>query len=436
LVRELPLDAVFTIGGGNMAREVATSATTDTAHPGPEKYLARQPIFDRRESLFGYELLLRAGLENYFKAADPERVSELVVDNYLLFGIDTLTGGRRAFVNFNREALVRDYASLLPRERIVVEILEDVRPDTEVLAACRRLKRSGYLIALDDFLTFERSGPLISFADIVKVDFQRTTENERRIIAECLGARGVKLLAEKVEQPEDVQKAMEMGYTLFQGFFYCRPQILMAREVPGFRPNYIRMIRAVNRRDLDLREIEQILKQEPSLLFKLLRYLNSAYFYLCQEVTSIRHALALLGEENIRKWTFVVAMVDLAKDRPDELVAISLVRARFCELAAQRLKQRNREIDLFLLGLLSTLDAIVGRALPSLLQEMPVAEELKIALQGGNNRFRHILDLVLAYEHADWQQVRACAEILCLNEAEVPDWYLQSVEWTRRIFRS
>jgi EAL and modified HD-GYP domain-containing signal transduction protein len=419
-----------------MPAELTTAEANAGISHGIEKYLARQPIFDRREAVFGYELLLRSSLENFFKPLDPGRVSELQVDNYLLFGLETLTGGRRAFVNFNREALVRDYAFLLPRERIVVEILEDVHPDADVIAACQRLKHSGYLIALDDFVPSGQMESLVSFANIVKVDFLRTSDQDRRMIAKWLAPLGIKLLAEKIEHREDIGSALETGYSLFQGFFYCKPQVLTARDIPGFRPNYARMLRAVSRRELNLLEIEQILKQEPSLLYKLLRYLNSAYFYLCQEVTSIRHALALLGEDNIRRWTYVVALVDLAKDKPDELVVVSLVRARFCELLAPRLGLRNRETDLFLLGLLSAMEAIVGREMAALLEEVPLAEDVKEALTGTANRFRCVLDITLGYERGDWQQVHAAEVGLGLGESQVPDLYLQSVEWTRRIYRN
>jgi EAL and modified HD-GYP domain-containing signal transduction protein len=337
-------------------------------------------------------------------------------------------------VNFNREALLRDYASLLPRERIVIEILENVYPDADVLAACQKLKHSGFLIALDDFVPSNQTEPLVNFADIVKVDFLRTSDQDRRMIAKWLSPLGIKLLAEKIERREDIGGALETGYSLFQGHFYCKPQIITTRDIPGFRPNYVRLLRAVSRRELNLAEIEQILKQEPSLLYKLLRYLNSAYFYLCQEVTSIRHALALLGEDNIRKWTYVVALVDLAKDKPDEVVVISLVRARFCELLAPHLDLSNRETDLFLLGLLSAMETIIGREMAALLEEVPLAEEVREALIGTVNLFRHVLDIPLGYERGDWQQVHDAEMRLGLSGSQVPDLYLQSVEWTRRIY--
>ncbi len=396
--------------------------------------MARQPIFDQSRSVLGYELLFRTSLENYFHPASGGNTSECVVDNCLLFGLDALTGGRKAFVNFTREALIHDYPMLLPREQIVVEILEDVRPDEQVLAACRRLKNAGYTIALDDFVFSQAGHSLTGFADIIKVDFLTTAPAEREALACQFSPLGVKMLAEKVETQKDIVIAQKMGYTYFQGYFFCKPQMMSAREVPGFKLNYLRMLHAINRTHLDLHEVERILRQEPSLLMKLLRYLNSAYFGLRGEVTSIRHALTLLGENNVRKWMSVVALLDLAEDKPAELVVTSLLRARCCELLARPLRMPERETDLFLLGLLSVMDAVLGRRMVDVLAEMPVVEEVKTALLGSSNRLRTVLDAVIAQEMGNWHHLRICAEQMRLDENLLPQTYLQAVQWQRDIF--
>ncbi|MBM3791225.1 MAG: HDOD domain-containing protein [Acidobacteria bacterium] len=417
-----------------MASNPSSVQSESGADCGVEKYLARQPIFDRKEAVIGYELLLRSGLDNFFPSQGVLHASEMALDNYFVFGLETLTGGRRAFVNFNRSALVGGYPGLLPKERIVVEILETVFPDPEVIIACRSLKEAGYCVALDDFVYSEQAAPLLDFADIVKIDFLATTLEEKRTVRDKTLSRGIQLLAEKVETHDDILAAVEMGCSYFQGHFYCRPQILKRRDVPGFRPNYLRLLRAVNRDAINLQEIEQIFKQEPSLLYKLLRYLNSAYFSFLSRINSIRHALSLLGEINLRRWTSVVALVEMAGNRPQELVVLSLSRARFCELLAMPLRLRGREIELFMLGLFSTLDVIVGRDMTSALREVPLSQDVKDALTFRENRFARVLDLLLAYEKADWSTVQDLAGELGLIEAVIPDCYLQSVEWTRQIF--
>jgi c-di-GMP-related signal transduction protein len=401
---------------------------------GIQKFMARQPIFDQSRSVLGYELLFRTSLENYFHPASGGNTSECVVDNCLLFGLNALTGGRKAFVNFAREALIQDYPMLLPREQIVVEILEDVRPDDQVLAACRRLKNAGYTIALDDFMFSQAGHSLTGFADIIKVDFLTTAPAEREALARQFSPLGIKMLAEKVETQNDIVIAQKMGYSYFQGYFFCKPQMMSAREVPGFKLNYLRMLHAINRTHLDLPEVERILRQEPSLLMKLLRYLNSAYFGLRGQVTSIRHALTLLGENNVRKWTSVVALLDLAEDKPAELIVTSLLRARCCELLARPLRMPERETDLFLLGLLSVMDAVLDRRMVDVLAEMPVVEEVKTALLGSSNRLRTVLDAVIAQELGNWHQLRICAEQMKVDENLLPQSYLQAVQWQRDIF--
>jgi c-di-GMP-related signal transduction protein len=225
-----------------------------------------------------------------------------------------------------------------------------------------------------------------------------------------------------------------MGYSYFQGYFFCKPQMMSAREVPGFKLNYLRLLHAVNRTNLELPEVEKILRQEPSLLMKLLRYLNSAYFGLRGQITSIRHALTLLGENNVRKWTSVVALLDLANDKPAELVVTSLVRARFCELLARPLRMLERETDLFLLGLLSVMDAVQGCSMVSFLAEMPVVDEVRAALLGNSNRLRTVLDSVIAQEMGNWHDLRICAEQMGVDEDVLPQTYLQAVQWQRDSF--
>ncbi len=405
------------------------------AEQSVDRYLARQPIFDRQDSVLGYELLFRSGLDNFFGQQDASKPSECHLDNFLLFGMETLTGGHRAFINFTRNDLVRDLPTLFPRERVVVEILESTLADAEVIAACRRLKQAGYLIALDDFALSPRSEPFLPFADVVKVDFRTTRQNEREALARHLAPRGIKLLAEKVETHEDVLAARESGYNYFQGYFYCRPLIVSTSGLSGFKPNYMRILQTVNRPEMNLREVEEILKQEPSLLYKLLRYLNSAYFGLRAEVTSIRHALALLGEQNLRKWISVTAMVHLAHNKPSELIMTSLVRARFCESLAEPLGIRARETDLFLLGLMSTMDAVLGRYMTQIVCEVPLADDVRAALLNERGRFHDVLSVAVGLEKGAWEEISQPIARLRLDEASIPGTYLGVVGWTTRIFQ-
>ena len=213
-----------------------------------DAFVARQPIFDRKLGVFGYELLFRSGPEGGFPVGtDIDYASSRTVsDSMTLMGLDTVARGKHAFLNVSRSILVGDLAMTMPKNRVVVELLESIEPDDEVLAACRRLKSAGYLIALDDFVERPHDADLVALADFIKVDFRSTTTESRGQLARKLIGRGIKMLAEKVETQEELAEAVPAGYTFFQGYFFSRPTIVAARDIPGFRLNYLRLLQELN----------------------------------------------------------------------------------------------------------------------------------------------------------------------------------------------
>ena len=400
-----------------------------------KKFVARQPIFDPHQKVYAYELLFRSGMDNFFEASDPDQAStSVIVDSLLLMGMEKLTGGDRAFINCTRNVLIKGYAALLPKDKVVVEILESVEPDDEVVGACLRLKRAGFMLALDDFIYEERLEPFLPLIDFVKIDFRETTEMDRRALVEKLSPRGIKMVAEKVETMSELHQASEMGYTYFQGYFFSKPEIIVAKDIPGYKLNYLRVLQAVNQPEINLVELENIIKLEASLTYKLLRYLNSAFFGFRTEIRSIHHALALLGEEELKKWASLIAMAAMGADKPPELVVSVIVRAVFCESLAPRIGMMNRSNDLFLLGMMSLIDAVLDRPLPEILEKMPISHEVKEALLGVENRFRDVYETVIAYEAAEWRSFAEKARKLNLDEETVPDLYLKSVEWAKNTF--
>ncbi len=416
-----------------MRQNPESEALPPETSPNHQKFLARQPIFDRQGVALGYEILFRSSLNNYFQSQPGKDMSMFVVDNYLLFGLEALTGGKKAFLNFTRDALIQDYAALLSKKHVVVEVLEDIQPDEEVLAACQRLKKAGYTIALDDFVSGPRMDALIPYADIIKVDFRATPPEVQESLVRRFTPQGIHMLAEKVETREDVERARQLGYSLFQGYFFCRPQMLSKRDIPGLKLNYLRILKAINQPEIDLHEVEAVLRQEPSLLYKLLRYLNSANFALRSRITSIRHALALLGENYLRKWTSVAAISDLAGDKPPELISTALVRARFCEQLALPLGLQRRETDLFLLGLMSVMDAVLDRPMNNVVAEIHLPDEVTAALLGEKNRLRPALESAIAQENGDWEGIKSCVEQMGFDEAKFPETYIQAIQWISKL---
>ncbi|MFY9646019.1 MAG: HDOD domain-containing protein [Terriglobales bacterium] len=403
-----------------------SAASHQLALPG-QRFVARQPIFDRVQKVYGYEILFRNGVEDFFNA-DPELAARSTLDSSLLFGIDTLCDHRRAFVNCTREVLFKDLITLLPPSQAVAEILETVEPEERVVAACKRLKASGYLIALDDFAPNDPRIPLVEFADIIKVDIRATRPEERAGMMRRFGSPKCKMLAEKVETPHEFQQARDMGFAYFQGYFFCRPEVVVGHEVPASRLHYMRLLEMVSRAEVDMRELENLLKQEASISYRLLRYLNSPLFGFSLEIKSIRHAMAVLGEREMRRWIRLIVTVGAAEQRCNELVLMGLTRARFCELLSGRL---NSESDLFLMGLLSIMDAILEVTMEALLEQLPVQRETKAALLGQDSGLRPLYRLMLAQESGEWSESTSLAKQLKLTDEEVASTWFQSLQWAQ-----
>ena len=397
-------------------------------------FVARQPIFDQGEKVFAYELLFRCGPENIFKSDNPDRASVAVLEKLLSFGSNSLADGRRAFLNCTRDFLLKEYATLLPRKETVLEILENVEPDSEVLGACRRLKDAGYVIALDDFTYAQKFEPFIEITDIIKVDFVSTPLAVRKMLVEKFVPRGIRMLAEKVETREEFRQAAKMGYELFQGYFFCKPQMLPGRTLPAYKVHYLQILQAVSQPEIDMAELQRVIERDASLSYKLLRYVNSALFDFRQEVRSMRHALALMGQTELRKWASVAAMIEIAQDKPPELLVASLTRARFCEQVASKIGMANRGSEFFLTGLFSLMDAIVGRPLNSLLSEVTLPGPVKAALLGEDNRHRWVYELFLAYDQGRWTDAKQWSAKLKLSEALIPNVYVSSLEWVTQVF--
>ncbi len=398
------------------------------------RFIARQPILDARKNLFAYELMFRSGTENYFCAArtEPESSSEMI-SNFLLFGVEELTGGRKAFMNFTRNLLVENYSTLMPSEQAVIEIPEDVRPDDQVVRACRFLKSLGYMLALNGLIYNDRISPLITIADIVKVDTQSTPPNTCRRLAHLLPPKGIKLLADKVETHDQFRASLAMGYSYFQGTFFYKPEIAAGRDIPTLRLNYLNLLQEINKADPDFAHIERAIMREPALCFKLFRYLNSAAFYFRSEVNSVKHALALLGLRELRKWISMVVLAGMAAGKSAALISTSVLRARFCEEIGRAGSIGARLDELYLLGLFSLLDGILDRPLGDLLGELAISEEIEAALLGKDCRLKPVYDLVVAYESGDWHRVSELAAALGLRDDAIADAYLAGVQWAHKV---
>ncbi len=398
-------------------------------------FIARQPILDLKQNLYGYELLFRDSFQNFFTSGNPDQASaSTVASAAFTFDWDNLTDGHMVFVNATRSMLLGDSIGVLPPTHTVIEILETVKPDKQVLAACRRWKNEGFRMALDDFVYSRDHEPLMQLADVIKVDILNSDEKYHQMMAKTCVDRGITPLAEKVENFAEFQKTREMGYSLFQGYFFARPEILTHRDIPTTKLAQLELLRQLQNQDLDLDKLEQLLRRNVGLSYKLLRYINSAFFALPIEVRSVRHALTLLGEMEVRKWASLVVLAGLVENKPEAIIIQAIFRAKFLEGLAPLCSFEKRSQDLFLMGLFSLLDALLDQPMDQVLKTMPLSLDMKEALISQEGRLGALLSLCFAYEQGQWKQFSVLAKLLNLDEEYVPGVYNEAVTWAKSGF--
>lgn len=399
-----------------------------------EFFLARQPIFDEKQRVYAYELLYRVGYNNFYANSDGDKAtSEVVSNSFLLLGLETLTGGKRAFINFTKNLLQNGMPTILPKQLIAVEILEDVERSQEIISICKKLKQMGYMLVLDDYID-DVDEPLLKLVEIIKVDFLKTPLKERKDIVRRHRNLQVKFLAEKVETREDFEQAVKWGYTYFQGYFFSKPVILSGRDVPAYKDSYLKILQETNKAEPNFDRIESIISRDVSLSYKMLKYINSAAYGFINKIRSLRQALVMLGMAEIKKWVSLVALKAMAEDKPDEIVKSSVVRARFGELLAPKVGMADLSSEFFLMGLFSMIDALMDRPLADIITDLPIWPDIKDALIGKQGIYRDVYELILAYEKGDWNTFCDLANKLNLNVNEVPQLFIESLDWADQMF--
>jgi len=401
-----------------------------------EIFVARQAIFDRRRKLEAYELLYRAnGDVNAFDGSEASSATQQVISSTLLgLGLDHVVGGKKAFLNFDRRLLFEGAHLSLPRDQVVIEILETVEPSPDLVDLCRQIRQQGYSIALDDFVYSPSMDPLIEIADIIKVDLRSTERAEQERLLQTYQIRGIAMLAEKVETQEEFAWAWNAGYDYFQGYFFAHPVVVRGHQIPTVKTNCLRLLREVQQPDIDFKRLSALIREDVSLAHKLLRYSNSALVGRRERIESIGRALMVLGEQGLRRWVTLAVLPSLATDKPAELVRLSIVRARFCEKLAQ-LSGRGEAEKAFLMGMFSVLDALVDRPLEEALQEVNLDPEITRALLGSapaGDPLACIYLLTRCNEFGDWEEVQRLSEYCRIPAGAVSDAYLEATHWAEQ----
>lgn len=400
-------------------------------------FVARQPIYDRSyKTVVAYELLFRNGLENSMPISDGEEATRQTISNaFLNIGIDHLTGEVPAFINFTRDLLLAKTPLILPPKALVVEILEGLTVDQKLVSSCEDLKNAGYRLAIDDFEDFVTYKPLLELAEIIKLDFMVSTEGElRRLVEQLKPFSHLQLLAEKVETTADLKLAQELGCSLFQGYYFSKPQIIKGKTLPPSAATYMQLMKEVATENPNMERIEALIQNDVGISYKLMHYINSAVFSFRQQITSIRLALVYMGLQDLFRFVSLAILTTYGKEVSPELVRQSCIRGRFCELLSHELPMNLDGGELFTLGMFSLLDTILQIPMSEICQDMPFSESLKQALcQDQSEALSVFLLLCENYERADWKEVENWAKHLQVPVEKLPVIYLQATEWAEAV---
>lgn len=402
--------------------------------PNQSALFARQPIFDAELKLHAYELLFRPTEDIFNSTVDGDSATSQVILNALtLTDFESILDNKPAYINFTRNWLKQ--APPLPTDQVVVEILEDIEVDEALIRDVRDLSEQGFTIALDDFVLTEKTEPLLEIADIVKMDVLNTDEKCLAQTLEKLKEYPLKLLAEKVEDHAMYQKCKEMGFGYFQGFFFSKPENIKGTALASSQLTILNILTSLQDPDITINEVASLIEQDPALSYKVLRLINSPLLRVQQEVTSIHKAINFLGLAQIKRWASIISLTKLA-DKPDIIFLEALFRAKMCEEIATRGNLKEPQM-FFTVGLFSMLDVFFDRSLPDILQNLPLAEPVKLAIEHKKGLPGSILNLVLAHEQGKWGKIpwEKLEKQLGIDDNIFEASQLAAITWSQEIFK-
>lgn len=398
-------------------------------------FVARQPVFTSDMKIWGYELLFRhsANAQIARVVDGNQATAQIIADGYALASTG-LRGDEKALINFSRDILVGPSPYVLPADRCVLEILEDVWPDEEVMAACRELKKQGYTLALDDFVGKPEFEDLCQLVDIIKIEVLNKTPSQVAEIVKKLSDYKAILLAEKVENLDMFKACQRMGFKYFQGFFFSKPEIVPGRKLSSGAVARIKLLEQLSSPNVNIDKLSRIIQTDLSISYRLLRYINSARFGLRNRVESIQRAVAMLGLQNLRQWLQVVILSDINNtDKARELVWLSAQRGRFLQALAEEHPAPFEPDSMFLLGFFSLLDAILDQHMDQVLEEISLDSPLRAVLSERTNPDAAWITLLEKLDRGDWPALETKASGLGVPLALVDKAALEASQWLHDI---
>ena len=389
--------------------------------------IGRQQILDRNLKIYAYELLFRGqGFDLTDRDEATQATNQIITDSILEIGINNLVEEHRAFINFTTQNILEKTPLSLPKERIVIEVLENVKIDLRVINNLREMSQQGYLIALDDFVFTEEWRPLVEFANIIKLDVLEMGEMKTRDAIAQLAPYNLKILAEKVETHSEYQYLRELGCDYFQGFFFSKPNLIEGKRMGVNQLAAVRLLTTINRPDVEFDELTKVISEDVGLSYKLLHYINSAFFSIPTKIESINQAITYLGMNELKRWINILMLSSLS-DKPAVVMQNALIRGKMCELLAKIIGQKTA--NFFLIGMLSSLDSILDISLEDSLEQLPLGDDIIEAILHHKGLGGEALHCVLSYEHWDTGSI-AFGNV---DQVKIGQAYMESINWATKV---
>jgi EAL and modified HD-GYP domain-containing signal transduction protein len=398
-----------------------------------EVYVGRQPIFDRNNAVFGYELLYRRSMNNFYEGVDGNQATrDLIYNAFFAMQIDDLTEGKVGFINFT-DAMVRDLVpEILPKEQLVIEILEDSVVDADLIQACVSLKKKGYILALDDFVLSPSFEPLLELVDIIKIEFPNVSLETQRHLLKSYKHK-IRFLAERLETREEFNVALEMGYDYFQGFFFSKPIIYKQNDIGVLNTSILNIIHQLRTLDPDYKRIARAVELDVGLSYKVIRLSNTISYGARYSVRSVHQALVRIGILELRRWFNVLLLRDLQQVENHELIKQSLVRAYLMESVAEHCGLKEQSLDYLLTGMFSSIDVLLAKPMDEVLIGMPLVDSVKAALMGEKNDLYRVLDFVKRYEAMEINPETFAFPVADIDLSTFHALYIEALRWIKQM---
>ena len=368
-------------------------------------YIGRQPIFDREMNIFAYELLYRDSNENRANITCQNAATATVILNLITeFGFAVATGNKTAFINLSKDFLTSEKPVHLPSEKVVLEILEDTIVDETLINGLQKLVDKGFTLALDDFVYSSEWDPVLPLVDYIKVEIPLLSREEIKSHVTQLKKYKVKLLAEKIESEEEYDFLHACGFDFFQGYFLAKPKVIEGKSISANKLSILSLLSDLNNDEIEIEDLVKSISNDVSLCYKILRYINSAHYALTRKVDSIREAITYVGLKKLKHWATLIAISNISS-KPDDLMQLTMTRAYMCEQIAEQLEEEDPQ-HFFSVGLLSTLDVLLGLPMKQILETLPLSTEIQNAIMHFDGQAGKVLECAVAYEKVDWDKIK------------------------------